>query len=128
MVNDGLANGMSGLGREGNTLGEIKGGMRAAHNVLPVDKIGAWPKEVAFSYAMKQVPSVQIWSATPTPLTSDLTIDLPSVEKMIREAIASGIQGVFLAGTCGEGPWLPDRERVRLVRAVAAEARGRLKI
>jgi dihydrodipicolinate synthase/N-acetylneuraminate lyase len=77
---------------------------------------------------MKQAPSVQIWSAAPTPLTADLTIDLPSVGKMIREAVASGIQGVFLAGTCGEGPWLPDRERVRLVRAVVAEAKGRLKI
>jgi 4-hydroxy-tetrahydrodipicolinate synthase len=77
---------------------------------------------------MKQPPSVQIWSAAPTPLTADLTIDLPSVGKMIDEAVASRIQGVFLAGTCGEGPWLPDRERVRLVRAVATEAAGRLKI
>jgi len=77
---------------------------------------------------MKCEPSVQIWSATPTPLTADLTIDLPSVGKMISEAVASGIQGVFLAGTCGEGPWLPDRERMRLVRAVAAAAKGRLKI
>ena len=71
---------------------------------------------------------MQIWSATPSPLTADLTIDLPSVVRMTREAVASGIHGVFLAGTCGEGPWLPDRERIRLVRAVAAEAKGRLKI
>ena len=77
---------------------------------------------------MKRVSPVQIWSATPTPLTADLTIDLPSVAKMTREAVASGIQGVFLAGTCGEGPWLPDRERIRLVRAVADEGKGRLKI
>jgi dihydrodipicolinate synthase/N-acetylneuraminate lyase len=77
---------------------------------------------------MKRVPFVRIWSATPTPLTADLTIDLPSVGNLVRDAVASGIQGLFLAGTCGEGPWLPDRERIRLVRAVVAEAKGRLKI
>ena len=77
---------------------------------------------------MKRTSGVQIWSATPTPLTADLTIDLPSVGRLMRDALAGGIEGVFLAGTCGEGPWLPDRERVRLVQAVVAEAQGRLKI
>ena len=74
------------------------------------------------------MPTLQIWSASPTPLNADLTVDLPSVEKMTRDAIANGLHGLFLAGTCGEGPWLPDRERLKLVRAVAAEAKGRLKI
>lgn len=83
---------------------------------------------MVFSPTMKQVPAVKIWSATPTPLTAELTIDLPSVKRMVGEAIAGGIHGVFLAGTCGEGPWLPDRERVRLVQAVVAEGKGRLKI
>lgn len=77
---------------------------------------------------MKQVHRVKIWSATPTPLAADLTIDPRSVERMVRDAVTSGVEGLFLAGTCGEGPWLPDRERIRLVRAVAAEAKGRLKI
>lgn len=77
---------------------------------------------------MKRTCAVQIGSATPTPLTADLTIDLPSVGRLIRDALAGGIQGVFLAGTCGEGPWQPDRERVRLVQAVAAEAKGKVKI
>jgi dihydrodipicolinate synthase/N-acetylneuraminate lyase len=77
---------------------------------------------------MKRMDPVRVWSAAPTPLTADLTIDLPSVDRMIRDAIASGIQGVFLAGTCGEGPWLPDRERIRLVQAVVAQAKGTLKI
>lgn len=77
---------------------------------------------------MKQAQPVQIWSAAPTPLTAELAIDVASVGNMIRDAISGGIQGVFLAGTCGEGPWLPDRERTTLVRAVVAEAKGRLKI
>lgn len=69
-----------------------------------------------------------LWSAVPTPLNNDLTVDIPAVERTIRDAIAGGIQGVFLAGTCGEGPWLQDRERSRLVKATAAAAGGKLKI
>jgi len=48
-------------------------------------------------------------------LQADLKVDLPSVERMIHDAVAGGLTGVFLGGTCGEGPWLPDRERARLV-------------
>lgn len=77
---------------------------------------------------MKPLSSIEIWSALPTPLTEDLKVDVPSVERMIRDALAGGIKGVFLAGTCGEGPWLPAIERRRLVEAVAAEANGRLEI
>ena len=36
--------------------------------------------------------------------------------------------GVFLAGTWGEGPWLPEREKVRLIKAAKAEAAARLKL
>lgn len=74
------------------------------------------------------MPAVQIWSAAPTPLQADLKVDLPSVERMIHDAVAGGLTGVFLGGTCGEGPWLPDRERARLVKAARAAAGDRLKI
>lgn len=42
--------------------------------------------------------------------------------------MADRVSGIFLAGTCGEGPWLPNRERRRLVQAAVAFARGRLQI
>lgn len=71
---------------------------------------------------------MQLWSAAPTPLTGDLTVDTPSVKKMIRAAIADGITGVFLAGTCGEGPWLCDKERNRLVAAAAEAGGGAIRI
>jgi 4-hydroxy-tetrahydrodipicolinate synthase len=77
---------------------------------------------------MNSFPAVQIWSAVPTPLTSDLRVDEPSVERTVRAAISDGIKGLFLAGTCGEGPWLPDRERLRLVRIAVRAAGGKLKI
>lgn len=77
---------------------------------------------------MKFLPEVKLWSAVPTPLTDGLTVDVASVERMIHQSIADGIQGLFLAGTCGEGPWLPDRERRRLIEAAARAAGGRLKL
>src|SRR4051812_33177871 len=77
---------------------------------------------------MKAPAAVEIWSAAPTPLTPDLRVDAPSVERMVQDALRDGIKGLFVAGTCGEGPWLPDRERRRLVQLAAKAAGGRLKI
>ena len=39
-----------------------------------------------------------------------------------------GTAGLFLAGTCGEGPWLPEKEKSRLIKSAVAAAQGRLKI
>lgn len=77
---------------------------------------------------MKRSLSLQFWSAAPTPLNGDLTVDVYSVKKMIHAAVAEGMTGVFLAGTCGEGPWLPNRERRRLVQVAVQTAAGQLKI
>lgn len=77
---------------------------------------------------MKPLPAVKIWSAVPTPLTPDFRVDEASVERMVHDAIHHGIQGLFLAGTCGEGPWQPDREKQLLVKTAVRAAGGRLKI
>jgi len=77
---------------------------------------------------MKPPSPVKIWSAVPTPLSSDLKVDESSVERMVHAAVHDGIQGLFLAGTCGEGPWLPDREKQVLVKAAVRAAGGKLKI
>ncbi len=77
---------------------------------------------------MSNPASIQIWSAAPSPLTTDLTVDVVSVGRMIEDAIATGIAGLFLAGTCGEGAVLTDGERFRLVEAAAKAAAGRLTL
>lgn len=71
---------------------------------------------------------VQIWSAAPTPLTESLEVDASSVTRMVESAVAAGMHGLFLGGTCGEGACLTDRERVRLVRSAAEASSGRLRI
>lgn len=69
-----------------------------------------------------------IWSATPTPLTVSLTVDEASVRRMVEHHIYMGIRGLFLAGTCGEGPLLSRRQVDLLVRRSAEAAAERLKI
>jgi 4-hydroxy-tetrahydrodipicolinate synthase len=64
----------------------------------------------------------------PTPLTPDLKVDEASVARMVAAAVDDGVEGLFIAGTCGEGPWLPDRERRRLMDATVQAAAGRLKV
>lgn len=60
-----------------------------------------------------------VWSATPTPLNEDLSLDLDSIEPMVEHHLKLDIRGLFVAGSCGEGPWLPDTDRRELVREVA---------
>jgi len=57
---------------------------------------------------MKPQSPIKIWSAVPTPLTPTFRVDAPSVERMVQDSVRHGIHGLFLAGTCGEGPWLQD--------------------
>lgn len=77
---------------------------------------------------MTTLSTVKLWSAVPTPLTDDLKVDAPAVKSVVEDAVAGGITGLFVAGTCGEGPWLQDGERTRLIEAAAEAAGGRLTI
>lgn len=67
-----------------------------------------------------------IWSATPTPFTNNWDIDTVAVKRLIDHHLALGVKGLFLAGTCGEGPVMPERLKNRLVELAAAYSKGRL--
>ncbi|NSW56367.1 MAG: dihydrodipicolinate synthase family protein [Armatimonadetes bacterium] len=69
-----------------------------------------------------------VWSATPTPFNDDMTLDEASVERMVEHHLRLGVKGLFLAGTCGEGAWMPDSTRRALVRATVKASAGRLVI
>jgi dihydrodipicolinate synthase/N-acetylneuraminate lyase len=69
-----------------------------------------------------------IWSAAPTPLTEKMEVDVASVERMIERHLRLGINGLFLLGTNGEGPWLPERHRRTLVRKVIEYNKGKMLI
>lgn len=78
---------------------------------------------------MRQVHVVGgIWSATPTPFTDDLQIDTVAVERMVDHHLRLGVKGLFLAGTCGEGPWMTERQKRTLIETVAKYTKGRMLI
>lgn len=69
-----------------------------------------------------------VWSAAPTPLDDKLKIDRSSVKRSIEHHLRLGVRGLFVAGTCGEGPWLPDGDRRLLTQLSVKESKGRLPI
>lgn len=49
-----------------------------------------------------------IVTALVTPLTVDLRLDVEAFDRLISNQIAAGVNGVFVLGSVGEGPLLPD--------------------
>lgn len=68
------------------------------------------------------------WSAMSTPLTFDGRVDADALEKLVEHQLRLGIKGLFLGGTAGEGPFLSDTERLRLVRLTVRFAKDRLPV
>lgn len=69
-----------------------------------------------------------VWSATPTPFTADGRLDLESIPRLVEHHVQLGVAGLMLAGTCGEGPWMRQRDRETLTRVVVESARGRIAV
>ncbi len=67
-----------------------------------------------------------IWSATPTPLLEDDSLDLDSIPRLVEHHLRLGVRGLFLGGTCGEGAWLRRQDLRRFVRETARASAGRL--
>ncbi len=59
-----------------------------------------------------------IWSATPTPFTASGELDDAGLERLCSQHQRLGLSGLFLAGTCGEGPFMPNGQRAELVRKI----------
>ncbi len=60
-----------------------------------------------------------VWSASPTPFTAKMEVDTVAVRKMVDHHVRLGVKGLFLAGTCGEGPWMTDAQNRTLVRTAS---------
>ena len=69
-----------------------------------------------------------VWSATPTPLRDDGSLDCGGIERLVEHHIRLGVSGLFVGGTCGEGGFMPDRQRTELVRLVKQAAGDTLHI
>jgi 4-hydroxy-tetrahydrodipicolinate synthase len=69
-----------------------------------------------------------IWSATPTPFKTDGSLDLHGVERLVEQHQRLGASGLFVGGTCGEGGFMPDAQRVDVVRRIKRIAGDSLHI
>jgi 4-hydroxy-tetrahydrodipicolinate synthase len=69
-----------------------------------------------------------VWSASPTPLNEHFTILIEDVSRLLGHHRRLGVNGLFLCGTNGEGPWLPGRARFNLIREVARNVGGDMPI
>jgi dihydrodipicolinate synthase/N-acetylneuraminate lyase len=67
-----------------------------------------------------------VWSAAPTPLTVDFKIDEASIERLAAHHEKLNINGIFIAGTCGEGPWLSDAMRLELANLSVKYNQGKM--
>jgi 4-hydroxy-tetrahydrodipicolinate synthase len=61
-----------------------------------------------------------VWSATPTPLNANRRLDCESVIRMVIRHSELKTCGLFLGGTCGEGPWLHPDDLKELVSLTAS--------
>ncbi len=69
-----------------------------------------------------------LWSATPTPLTDDLKIDIESTRRLVDHHLRLGVDGLFILGSCGEGPWLPREQQRTFTREICDYNAGRMTI
>lgn len=63
-----------------------------------------------------------------TPLARDDGVDVAAVEALVRHVLDGGSSGLFVAGGCGQGPWLTAAQRGAMVRAVVRAADGRVPV
>ncbi|MEW5717881.1 MAG: dihydrodipicolinate synthase family protein [Chloroflexota bacterium] len=63
-----------------------------------------------------------------TPLDADESLDERGLAKLVEHVIAGGVSGIFILGSSGEGPALPDATKERLVSAVSAQVKGRVPV
>lgn len=60
-----------------------------------------------------------------TPLDEDGRVDEDAVERLIDFQLRSGVSGIFIMGSSGEGPWLDTTQRETLLRASVRAIDGR---
>jgi 4-hydroxy-tetrahydrodipicolinate synthase len=66
----------------------------------------------------------RLLTAMVTPMRADGEVDLPAAQRLARALLASGSDGVVVAGTTGEAPTLSHAEKLDLFRAVKEAVGG----
>ena len=69
-----------------------------------------------------------IWSASPTAFCSDGSLDAESMQKIVEQQLRLGVSGLFIGGSCGEGPCMPNGQLAELVGMVKRFVGGRVPV
>jgi 4-hydroxy-tetrahydrodipicolinate synthase len=69
-----------------------------------------------------------LYVALVTPFAADGTIDEAKLRELVGRQIEAGADGIVPCGTTGESATLRGEERARVLRVVAAESRGRIRV
>jgi 4-hydroxy-tetrahydrodipicolinate synthase len=67
-------------------------------------------------------------TALVTPFKRDLSLDEPTLRKLVRRQIAAGINFLVPCGTTGESPTLTRGEHLRVVEITVEEAKGHVPV
>ncbi len=70
----------------------------------------------------------RLLTAMVTPFDQNLQVDYAKVEELVEHLIATGSDGIVVAGTTGESPTLSHEEKVELFRKVKEIVKGRVSI
>jgi 4-hydroxy-tetrahydrodipicolinate synthase len=63
-----------------------------------------------------------------SPLDASGEVDDGAIDALVEHVLRGGCSGLFVLGGCGEGAWLPARQRGTVVRAFARAAAGRVAV
>jgi 4-hydroxy-tetrahydrodipicolinate synthase len=63
-----------------------------------------------------------------TPLTRRGTLDGSGLERLVEHLISGGVHGLFVLGTTGEGPALPRRLQVDVIKETCQQVAGRVPV
>ncbi len=63
-----------------------------------------------------------------TPLSTPDSLDRPSLEKLIDHVVGGGVAAVFVLGTTGEGPALPNSVRRQMIEVTCRAAADRVPV
>src|SRR5688572_16905148 len=100
----------------------------ASHFIISCSRACIHSSKIALMHTIPAEKMRGVWSATPTPFDDQGRVDAASVERLVEHHLRLGVKGLFLAGTCGEGAWMPNSERRRLVQSVVAANKGRMVV
>ena len=67
-------------------------------------------------------------TALVTPFRRDLSLDEPTLRKLVRRQIDAGINFLVPCGTTGENPTLSRAEHLRIVEITLEEAKGKIPV